>query len=355
MTKKAVYLPGPDNDDMEDVFETDTRQPNQKTRSESLLEELVEDLNDVSDNVSLRIYQQMGNGQESMAFVEAMPHDKFTNKDDLLMYLRESYGPGSYRLQVRVAGKLRANKLEQIIAKKNAPVTPAQNDNGALGAIMARMEKQDQMIAQLLQQKGNSNSGNKKEFLEEMLIYKQLFGGNQSSGGLGQIQEALSFVKELGINVGGPVAEREEGFVDIMDKAFPLIQAALSQPQPQRQQPAPADMQNHMMKMQLKMAIDQAVSAAERGKDAADFAETVIDTIGEEKAGQLISDPNFLKIIPQYNQRANLHLPWFGDVAEHIKGMLGLPSKYAADYNDLPIDQAETNGDADNVPINGDT
>lgn len=355
MTKKAVFLPNPDTDEEILDFDTDTRPQNQRTRSETLLDELVEDLNDTSDNVSLRIYLQTGSGQESYSFVESIPHDKYANQDELLMYLRDSYGPGAYRLQVRVSGKLRANKLVQIVAKKTIQQNPRSNDSELLSALLARQEKTDQLMMQILQQSKAPPASNKKEFLEEMLMYKQLFGGNSGGGGLGQIQEALSFVKELGINVGGPVAERDEGFGDILEKALPLLTAAVSpqnNPQPPRENP---NMRENMLKMQIKMGVDTAVRSASKGGDPQDFAEMVADQLGERSAA-LAQDPTFLSQLAQYNPAVNTYKEWFLDVAEHIKAMHDLPSKFSDLYDGKePIDIGADNGGTDNVPTGGNT
>lgn len=361
----AKYLPA-DVDDIEDVsYDTDYgQQP--KTHADSMLDELLSDLNDTSDNVQLRILRQTGSGKEAMQFVEAMPPDKY-NADELYLYLRESYGPGDYRIQVRRNGKIAANKLISIAAKKAVSRENTGDSSALLQAIQAMQDQishQNQAIARMMQQpQGN----NKKEFLEEMMLYKQLFSDNapRQSGGVGELLQSVEALKTLGINVGVPSAgDDDEGFGGIIEKMSPLLMAALqgnqnqqppagpqSQPKPNPQQ-RPENDPKMFEKLQLKMGVQQMVNAARKGADPSLLAEFVTNTVDQTIVDKYLTNPQAFKMVCSINKDASPHESWFNDMREHINALYGRPSKFSDLYQDdfIEAEKADIN-DGDTTEI----
>lgn len=345
---KGQFLPGP-GDEVEDIeFEVDTNGPQQKTSADNLLDELMLELNDTSDKVSLSVYRQTGNGQESMQFVESMPPDKY-GYTELLNYIRECYGAGDYRLQVRQNGKLKANKLVQIAKRISQPQNNPQNsgnENALLHAIQGMQEQiaqQNQVIARVMQQpQGN----NKKEFLEEMMLYKQLFAGDTSkqSGGVGELLQSVDALKSLGINVGIPSPDdKEEGFVDMIDKVSPLLMQVMSQPQPQvtpqpqvNPTPNPSERDPKMFQqMMIKAGIGQLVKSAQKNLDPSLSAEYLTNLYEKEMIEKFLMAPQALDQAAKMDPRVTDHVDWFNNLKEHIKALYGQPSKFADQYSEF--------------------
>lgn len=361
---KGQFLPA-DIDDAEDItFETDTG-AGPKTRADSMLEDLLEELNDTSDNVSLRILRQTGTGKEQMQFVESMAPDKYT-ADELQEYLRDAYGAGDYRLQVRRNGKIFANRLVSIAAKRNVSRETTGGDNTALLAVLERMDRQDkamQMMMQQMQNQQQQGGNSKKEFLEEMMIYKQLFADNapKHTGGFGEIMQTVEGLKGLGINVGLPSPEdKEEGFGDMIDKLSPVLMAAFSgnqnaQPQQAPLQANPNERSPEMMQkmkeqaqlQKLKFGVGQLVNGANKGVDPSVFAELITNSYEQPLVDKYLGTPDAFKMVCQLNPNAGKHEPWFTDLKEHINALYGRPSKFADLYSDFQTDE--------NDAINGET
>ena len=343
------------NDDAEEVvFDTDIGGRSQ-TKHERKLDEILEGLNTAGESAYIALYRQPGTGKESLIFLKKFPADKFEGMEDILEYLSTHHGTGDFRIQVRVNGRLAANNLVSVEASET-PSPQISVGDGATSALLAQIEKQNQMIAGLYQQIASARAPDdtsEEKFLQKMLMYKQLFGAQQS-GGVGQIMETVGLLKEIGVNVGGIAEEKEEGFGDILKNALPLLQTAISQPQPQaqpnpRQNPSERpEMRDNMLKMQIKMAVDMAVKNAARGGDPAMFADMCDAQLGHN-AVKLVSDPTVLDTLKAYNPGVAQHEQWFSDVIEHVKAINGLPSRFSSEYDSDTIDAEGLSGGADNV------
>lgn len=347
------------HEDAEDVFFDTETQNGPKTKHEQKLEDILAGLNSATENAYIALYRQNGTGKESLTFLKKFPADKFEGMEDILEYLSNQHGGGDYRIHVRINGKLAANNLVSVEEPKKVDELPRGSDP-ALNAVLAQMEKQNQMIAALYQQlseRKNSDGDSEEKFLDKMIKYKALFGGdNRNAGGIGQIHEAIGFLKEIGVNIGGVQEEKEEGFGDILKNALPLLTSAMQNQQPQQRPPQPANhnmQQQNAMKLQIKMAVDSAVRAAARGSDAATFAEMADTQLGEN-AIKLVSDPNIYQLLLAYNPEVEKHKLWFGDVIDHIKALNGLPSRFSAEYDDNdPINESDNSGGTDNLQPTG--
>lgn len=347
------------SDDVEDVvFDTDVGGRSQ-TKHERKLDEILEGLNTSGESAYIALYRQPGTGKESLIFLKKFPADKFDGMEDILEYLSTHHGTGDFRIQVRVNGRLAANNLVSVEASE-APSPQISSGDGATSALLAQIEKQNQMIAGLYQQMASAqrpDDASEEKFLQKMLMYKQLFGAQQS-GGVGQIMETVGLLKEIGVNVGGIAEEKEEGFGDILKNALPLLQTAISQPQPQPQnqhqhqpQRNPSErpeMRDNMLKMQIKMAVDMAVKNAARGGDPATFADMCDAQLGVN-AVKLVNDPTVLDTLKAYNPGVSQHEQWFSDVIEHVKAINGLPSRFSSEYDAETIEVEGLSGGADNV------
>ena len=348
---KADYIP---LDTAEDVdYEVSSAHP---TTAEVGLNSLLDTLNETSSSATVSIHRQQGSGKESLQFLESFAPDKY-QPDELLMYIRSTYGGGDYRVHVRENGRLRANKHvsigePRIVSRETNAESPA------LTMMMQQIEKQNRMIAELTTRNAAPQES-ENDFLNKMLVYKQLFdNGPQKSQGIQDILQTVSSLKELGINVGGiqtDAPQKEEGFGDIVEKMSPVLTALLQQPQQAQQQtpqnykpnPQPTGNKQNMMNLKLKMGVATLVKAAAKGSPTDFYADFVTDNVSEENIKAFMTDANAMEKLAGVDKRVLEHKEWFEDLGEHLKGALGdSSSKYAADYN--------LTTESDNV-INGET
>lgn len=312
------------------------------TSADLATDSLVAALNDVSGSATVSLHRQNGSGKESLTFLDSFSPDKYA-PDDLLLHIKNSYGSGDYRIHVRENGRLKANKHVSIEAPKIVSRETSGNNSG-MDQLIAMIQQQNRVIVETLQSNQNQNQGNSKaEFLKEMMIYKELFGGApQKSQGFGEILQTVNGLKELGINVGGIQTEKEEGFGDILDKMSPMITALLSQPQQPPQQPQykpnpqprnPQETEAKKVNLALKMGLMALVKAAKNNSDTAFYADMIIDQFPSDKLEMLFASDaleQLIKIEPKVLE----YKEWFLDVLEHLKGICGKPSKYSDQYND---------------------
>jgi hypothetical protein len=338
-----------------------------KTAQEQTLEDIISTLNDQTDNASLTVYRQLGGGKDSMSLVQSWPVDHFKSSEDMLLWLRDNYGGGSYRAQVRVKGKIVANKLMHVEAaiSKAVAVAGTGAQTGVEGILAAIMASQEKMLERIFNAKPAVNDEEMEtKFLQKMLLYKNLFGGNQSAmaGGIGQLKEAVDVLQTLGVSIGGNNEDKEEGFGSILANAMPLLTAAITansqqvqpiqQPAPQRQpvQQPTRDPAMNAAELQFKMGINLLLAAAKSGKEPATYARLIDDQYGAQ-ALELANNPDSLHRMAAYVPEVANYPEWFADLCEHVKAINGAPSKFDAEYSDSDIEGDEsdatlsTNGD----------
>src|SRR5690606_26161840 len=89
----------------------------------------------------------------------------------------------------------------------------------------------------------------RREFLEEMALYKNLFSGNSGGDAISQLKNTLGVLGELGITINGQAEQKEDsGFSDLIEKLAPVAMAAINQPQQPQQRRDPMFAKNMMLK-----------------------------------------------------------------------------------------------------------
>ena len=192
------------------------------------------------------------------------------------------------------------------------------------------------------------------EMLNKMAMYKQLFSdGGQQSNPMKQMKELFELQTLMGGQMGLPAPkEEEESFSDIFKMAAPLFaqaqqaQAPVPEPTPQ---PNPIDKEKQRMNFMIKMGINQLLKAATKGKAHELQAEFLIDTLGEERARQLITAPDAIEKLIAINPKVNDFKVWFMLLGEHIKAQLGMESSVSSLY----VDEQDLTGAEDGVTVEG--
>jgi len=196
---------------------------NNKKISDQVFEDvsdLLEGLAAGGDLAQIGLYRQTGSGREPMTFLDEFPSDRFDSMG-LQRHIRDTYGTGTYRIFVKVNGKLvkGGNKSISVESKKS------QEGGSDLKLILLAMEQNNRALIEAIKPKKDDDS--EEKFLEKMIKYKTLFSSGESSSGIAGIRDSLKFVKELGIAVGGAKEEKEPSILDSIAQLAPLLQAAI--------------------------------------------------------------------------------------------------------------------------------
>lgn len=343
--KTAEYLPAVE-DDVVDVFEINA-QPGEeipKTEQQRKLEDIISDLNDSSEgDAEIRVYRQSRlGGKSAMTMLEVFPADKY-NSTELWQFLRDKYGAGDYRIHVRADGHLKANKLMTI----ETPVEAAPTEVGvggevatALNAVLSTIQEQNRNMMEFIQ--GQQNNTSEDDILRKMVVYKELFSNGSSGNGLSQINETLTVLQGLGIEIG-PNNKEEDGFGSAIEKLAPLATALVQNPQAQQTpppQPNPKQREDAMLKnLMLKAGLNSLLKAAAKNADAGFYADWVLDQLDPKTVAEFITSPDAMEKMSKLAPMVAQYGPWFEELSEHIKGQLGMESKYAADYAHLNDDE----------------
>lgn len=329
----------------------------QEAKSESLFEQLRSD-----PNSYINVMRQPLGGRNTMEFVARYEADQF-DYGGMMAHIQKMYGGGDYRIMAYYQGKLKGNKLVTIAH----PIKQDVPESSSLNVVLQQMEKMQQQMVNLMQEK-QTGVNSRKEMLEEMLMYKQLFGGESRQGnGIKDVIDTLGSLQDLGIDIGIGGGDKEKGWTELAEKFLPLATMALTpQPHPPRVMrtnpqarpvnpqpvnPQPSPQENQKMNMFVKMGVAQLVSAASKKSDPADYAGLVIDNVPEPVLKQIIVEENFATL-RGINPKVGDFIPWFKELVEHIKARLGLPSTVSDLYDDEEDDTLDENESASD--INGD-
>lgn len=359
MNKRLTAEMLPRDDTVEVIFPDETMED--LTAADKAANAVVEELSSNAEKGKvINIYKQTGTGQESMAFVLSHPADKYSIPE-IINQLKADYGGGDYRFMIRnEKGKIIANKLISIAKKLDLNTNG--NQNGVYGVLEKMMDKQDQFMQRVLDTQ-NQGDNNRTEMIKEMIMMKELFSNGQPSSPMGQMKdmfEMMALLKEQ----ANPEKEESGGFAKMITEALPLFntmaQAAQNQPQqqPQRQpnpqrrtrQPKEQDMQKIAIKQLLSMTNQEPADVAEK------LSREVPEAFIPQIEALVLGDDAYNKI-KAINPQVEAHKEWFLDVIEWLKGYLGHPCKYDAEFNSVDSDSekdhnlANTTNEQVNRPI----
>lgn len=301
------------------------------TEASDKAEALAEALRESEDSF-ITIHRTLGTGNAPEEFVTRLPADKF-DIGQIQSYLVDNYGGGDYRVRLYVRKKLRGNKLISIAnpIDKHA-TTPTGDAANILSVVLQRMEAQNKQMMSIISTMNPANAGGSRmEFLQEMMIMKQLFDNGSKSSGVNDLLNAVDALKTLGLNVGGQQPEKEEdGFMQLLEKMTPVIEAAVSQPRPDDK----AKNMNIMQSAILKSRIEPFIRAAAKNSDPAIYADMLCDQLDEATIKQHLTAVGAMDKLMQLDKRLPPLRPWFDQLAEHVKAILGMPSAVSDLYNE---------------------
>lgn len=341
MTKQIKAEMMPRMDEVEVLFPHEEEED--LTAADKAANSVVEELSSNAEKGKIiNIYKQTGTGQESMAFVMSHPADKYSIPE-IINQLKQEYGGGDYRFMIRnEKGKIIANKL--ICIARKLDIKSGNNQDGVYGVLERMMDKQDEFMRRMMD--GNKSGNSRMEFMQELVIMKDLFSSGEKSNPMGQMKEMFEMIAMVKEQANPKEEDEGGGFTKMITEAMPLLntmaQAATKQPLQQNYQPNPQRRQRKPQSEQepqnmQKTAINQLLAMS--NEPAADVAEKLSMQIPEAFIPQIelliLGDDAFDKI-KAINPLVEDKKEWFLDVIEWLKGFLGHPSKYGSEFD--PID-----------------
>lgn len=362
-----------DIDDIEDGQYKETP----KTEADVALEDFLDKAKAMGSGAQLRINKLSGGINSAEQFCASYPVDKY-DYFDLLEVVQKTWGAGDYRIYCTVKGKkgILQNKLVSIAAPPlSLMISQAGGAPDSASQIMAQMaqmirESNERLMEAL---KPKESDGDRMKFMQEMLMMKQIFGGDDKKSpsmlaGVKEMVEVMTMMQGLS---GGGQTESEPMWMKALSAFAPVAVAAVSaaaQPKPQRQiapHPHPHQMSHPMPKAEVIKPVNEPIEHPPQEKNPmSDKAEAIgqiimalnamgtsalkpediaekICSIPDEQIEPLIAwveKPTCYDDLVAVNPEVEKFKEWFLDLIEHVRGQLGLDSKYA----DLYYDEEET-------------
>lgn len=325
------------------------------------------------------VYRQNGDGRSPLEYVDSFPVDEF-EPASLLKNLRDKYGGGLYRVQIRHKGRVLSNKLISV-AGLIKPELPGQK--GADPVTMALIERMDKLSERL--NTGHDPMQQMQQMLTMMTMMRSAMGLDKPTNGIKDIIEMMGAVRELRETIE-PEPASEPSMLGMLGQALPALITAATQRAPAqplkptpdfksaqiqrapKPNPSPVIVPNkpeivpkeetpEMLKQltpqqinEIKSYLNQACLAASFGVDPEKIAVKILESVHDEKMITIIAQtPDLVeqaaKIVPDVLK----HRDWFIDLQEWVKGHLGLESKFSGEFED---DQSD---DTDGEPGDGES
>lgn len=275
-----------------------------------------------------------------------------------LELIKQTHGPGEYRVHVRRDGKLYANRMIRIAASKT-PQIPAQfpqQKNEEISKLAESMNQGFQAIGNMLANSIQALAANQpkpkttQELLQEMLTMKQLLGVGVSrqDNSMELFLKGLEFAKEITPregepgtgeiileaikNFGGLLKQKESGnfapapIASVMAVPGANItmqnngeSAAFIQPAPQQAaQPSPQPSPDDSMNLARKMYLNLLLSNAKADNDPMTYAAMAVDLQGEDKALEFARRPDWFELLCSELPEAAQYRDWFTEMRNAI-------------------------------------
>lgn len=330
-----------DNHDIEDiVFESEEKT---KTEYETKIDDFANSMRELGTGGEILVKRQTGGGKDPMEHVGYFEPDEYTY-GQLVEHLRNTYGGGLYRVYLRIGGKNKGNSLVRIAEKQKGDVKPTQT--GEMGDFMSGVLGQMREMQQQILDLSRENKGGKTtmETMQEIIAMKQLLETNQPTpvaqpSLISQMRDLMAIQGEMtGLFGGNDTGNDDDGFSSLLEKATPLFEAALSNPQTrpsQREQETPQQQETSNMNFMVKQGIKRLVGYAMKNADTGSCAEMVIDNLPRKVIKEFIISPDAINKLKAIDANVEKYTAWFLELAEHIKEQMGMPSTVGDEYDDL--------------------
>lgn len=309
----------------------------------------------------------------STMFCEQVPVDRY-DFYSLQDYIGKTYGGGEYRLFITKKGVrgLLQNILIKIAERKQADektgqvISAPRNDISL--AILEELRRSNER---------QNNAADPMEAFTKMMpimgFFREMMQVQQPKNQLKEMAETMAILREMREFSGGN--DSEPSVMGMLGQALPAligaatrptqtpiirqtmkpnparpsnpqaIPMAAPKPEPKTVEPELPAMLKELTPPQIEAVkgyLNQACLAASFGADPEKIAVKILESVEDEAMLKIIAETADLvdqaaKIVPDVTK----HRDWFNDLQEWVKGHLGLPSKFADQFEDDQTDEGE--------------
>lgn len=339
--------------------------PEEMAVDTSALEDLLSSMSG-DEGSYINVWEEI-TGYRDKTFIDCFPSDQFSYSE-LLKHIQRTYGGGNYRLMVYGKGGIQkgGNKLVRIKSAIGDKSAPASSTGGGdtIALIMREMKEQNAtMMAMMRDSMQAQQPKSNMEMLQELQLMKAIMQPDQpqNGGGVGEIIKTIKSLKELEL-IGVSDDSSDTSMEKLIGIAGSLVQKAVDTPTPSPQpvnrsaqpmtkpQRQPRQNQAHPQPeeqddMMIRMGIAAILNFIKGGAEPWEPLDLIFQQIPEGKIKEFLLEPDSIDELIKLNAELAQHKPWLLDLAEHIKGALGMPSKFADEYEGHPNKSANDTDD----------
>ena len=278
--------------------------------------------------------------------------DSFAPNDFSLEMLKQTYGAGTYKIQIRAGGRIiPGGRVVRIAKSLNSGTVsvPQFAPDKLIETMNIGFERLGSMFAQAIQSLAANQPKLKTtvETLEELRLMREIMGGNVQPAPAQNSMDLLNLAAELAGKMNPGPQDENTVLLEGIKQFGPLLQTLMAGqpahnggpglngqqrvlPQPHSQPmaapvPAPAPVpslspspQGADMNMLIDMYLKTLLANARADNDPMTYAQTTIDYMGDEEAVKLATNPQWFDLLCQRIPDAAAHKEWFEELRTGI-------------------------------------
>ena len=308
------------------------------------IERVVKELGSDKD-VAINLYCILPN-QKGEEFLESYAVPEFEGEISFLRRLRDEFGPGEYRIQLRDGRHFRVNRRVKIGATARGERSAATGGDmsGIAQLIAAGQQRLEQLLAPLIQNSLTRVQETEETWLRRLALYREAFPAPaQESGKSGDI---MSMVSQLfatfqkGLEMGRDLepsrgAQTEDVILEAIKTLGPeLVKqtrrvAAVEDQRALGKVVAPAPPIAHALRPEQQKQLNQLrqlcallVGAAMQQSDVNLYAEMVFDQAGYDSLNELFSQGDPVELLAAADPRVLQFRPWFDQLRDTLRTIM---------------------------------
>lgn len=283
-------------------------------------------------DASVGIYRQGPGGYRDLTYLtECLPSEYSLSR------LQDEFGGGVFRIHVRNGGKLVANKEVKVAPPPNRQAPPVADVTAPLQKQLDNLAGIVGQLAQVVtqqQQRPASETQSRKEFFQEMLLMKQMFGGApRERDPFDMLTKMMTLQKELGGIFGGGGSDVEPGSNTLLLKAIETFGPILTQANQNKAVPtqpmlhAPAtDMQqapSHSEEANmLKIYLNMLIAEAKNDIDPQAYALLITQKVARADIDGMLRPDDWFEKLSTFEPAITPFREWFADLRADVFELL---------------------------------
>jgi hypothetical protein len=327
-----------------------------ETDDDFSLTNVLAELGSSVDDAKVNVYQMEAG--KPMAFV-----DSFAPNDFSLETLKQIYGAGTYKIQIRANGRIipggKTVRIAKAVNPSGIPVPQFAPDK-LIDTMNIGFERLGSMFAQAIQSLSANQPKPKTtmETLEELRLMREIMGGNAAPAPPQDPYAILSLASELAGKMNPGPQDENTVLLEGIKQFGPLLQTIMSGQQGQpasaghngtvralpqsqaRPGPVPSPQgstesdrravaqelsavplqtsENVDVSLMINMYLKTLVANAQADNDPMTYAQAIMDFMGDDEAVKLANNPEWFKLLCERVPEAAPYQIWFDELRQGI-------------------------------------